>query len=358
MFEKVKHLYTRVVRTQYHLNLIKEDIQSWGNYPMYARKEIPQGFKNLLNIQERSVTMAYRQVNCERTKKMRDRFIYINLMLFSNADLESEETESVEQRGTKRRSSKAETQIFDEQQEAPKTETQTKAHSPEDLKELLETYPSDYQNLFRDYMKYVDSVIGEELAGAIYISTTYIKKEINSRAEENAAVFEIVMELQEPNIAYFPHIDINHKLSLYAKVNEILSDIYIIMKWIPRLVGKASDGDLAYDGELFDYTLSLSNICFQNLLVSEETAENLAEIKSEILNKVRYGLSIVKTYCEKYRQYEHLWLTDRQEYVKEIKTYGRPLTDMEKKGFDTENIKTLKDPNNPPLDVYRSEVSF
>lgn len=93
-------------------------------------------------------------------------------------------------------------------------------------------------------------------------------------------------------------------------------------------------------------------------LVSEETKEILGEIKTEILNKVKYGLMIVKTYCERYRQYEHLWLTDRQEYVKEIKTYGRPLTDMEKKGFDTENIKLLKDPNNPPLDVYRSEVSI
>lgn len=67
---------------------------------------------------------------------------------------------------------------------------------------------------------------------------------------------------------------------------------------------------------------------------------------------------VARTYCDKYKQYEHLWLTDRQQYVKEIKTYGRPLTEMERKGLDIENVKLLKDPNNPPLDVYRSEVSF
>lgn len=323
---------------------------------MYARKEIPHGFKNLLNIEERSIIMAHRQVNCEATKQMRDKFIYINLKLFSDGEMEAGENVDIQRRNT-RTSSKADTQIFDELEEVVKTDIESKIYTPDDLKELLETYPSDYQKMFKEYMKYVDTVVGEEIAGAIFTSTNFLKKEINSRAEENAAVFEIVMELQEPNIAYFPSIEMGHKLSLFAKVTDIINDIYMAMKWIPRLVVKTSTGDLDYDGWL-------AGICNWLLkrplffLVSEETEENLSEIKSEILSKVKYGLSIVKTYCEKYRQYEHLWLTDRQEYVKEIKTYGRPLTDMEKKGFDTENVKPLKDPNNPPLDVYRSEVSF
>lgn len=231
---------------------------------MYARKEIPHGSKNLLNIQERSIIMAHRQVNCERTKQMRDKFIYINMKLFSNTDLEPNEMGNIDAPATKMRSSTADTQIFDEQPEAPNNELETKMYSPEDLKELLGKYPSDYQQLFRDYMRYVDTVVGEELAAAIYISTNFIRREINSRAEENAAVFEIVMELQEPNIAYFPHIDVNHKLSLLAKVTEILSDIYIIMRWVPRLIGEASTGDLAYDGEFWitHQSIYITNLFF------------------------------------------------------------------------------------------------
>lgn len=216
---------------------------------MYARKEIPHGSKNLLNIEERSIIMAHRLVNCERTKEMRDKFIYINLKLFSDSELEPWETDNYE-RPRMRLSSKAETQIFDEQEVAVKNDTESKIYTPDDLKELMQTYPADYQKLFREYMKYVDNVLGEEIAGAIYISTNYLKKEINSRAEENAAVFEIIMELQEPNIAYFPSIDIGHKYGLFAKATEIMSDIYIIMKWIPRLTGRAKDVDFDYDGKI------------------------------------------------------------------------------------------------------------
>lgn len=216
---------------------------------MYARKEIPHGQKNLLNIGERSVIMAHRHVNCEATKQMRDKFIYINLKLFSDAELEPGETDTLLKRHT-RTSAQAETQIFNDGEEAVEIVTEPRIYTPHDLKELLDTYPADYQQLFREYMKYVDMVLGEEIAAAIHTSTNFIKKEISSRSEENAAVFEIVMELQEPNIAYFPSIDIGHKLSLFAKVNEIISDIYMAMKWIPKLVSTASHSDdLDYDGK-------------------------------------------------------------------------------------------------------------
>lgn len=248
VFAKMKHLYTRVVRTQFHLDLIKETIQSWGKYPMYYRKEIPQGSKNLLNISEQSVIMAYRQVNCESTKRMRDKFIYINLKLFSGADLEANEEKTVVKRKT-RTSLKADTQIFNEQENDAQIEGDDRIYTPEDLAQLLSTYPVDYQKTFIEYMKYFDMEIGEELAAAISVSTTYLKKEINAKGEENAAVFEIVMELQEPNIAFFPSIEIGHKLSLLAKVTELLKDIYVVMNWIPRLVDGPRSEDLDYDGE-------------------------------------------------------------------------------------------------------------
>lgn len=80
--------------------------------------------------------------------------------------------------------------------------------------------------------------------------------------------------------------------------------------------------------------------------------------RTDILTKVKFGLQSIRQHCKTFMEFSYLWLWDKQQYLAEVKKYGRPLTPSER---DDElegvgEVKPLKDENNPPLSVYKEQV--
>lgn len=57
--------------------------------------------------------------------------------------------------------------------------------------------------------------------------------------------------------------------------------------------------------------------------------------------------------------YSYLWLSDKQQYLAEVKKYGRPLTvaerEAELEGEGESGLKPIKD-EYPPLSIYKEQV--
>lgn len=70
----------------------------------------------------------------------------------------------------------------------------------------------------------------------------YIKFEIENRLEHDAALFEVRLELQPPNIVFLP--DLNDDTSSYGFITIIeglITDIYCMSDVFPRIVQPPAD---------------------------------------------------------------------------------------------------------------------
>lgn len=102
--------------------------------------------------------------------------------------------------------------------------------------------------------------------------------------------------------------------------------------------------------------------CFFVFLRLDEIADK-AEIhksRTDILTKVKFGLQSVRTHSKPFMDYSYLWMLDKQQYLAEVKKFGRPLTlserEAELEAEGASGVKPLKD-EYPPLSVYKEQVS-
>ncbi|XP_073817376.1 dynein beta chain, ciliary-like [Musca autumnalis] len=364
VFNKVEYLHKRLVQCQTNLNTIKTSINSWGKKPLYVRKN--NNPKALLETEPRMDILALRVIQANDTALLIDRLMYENAKLFfdiprrfeiaedEEGEEEGEENENMaaEAKPSKKELSKKDTN------KTAKRKTQQQLHElmgvEEDEEEgeeiitayhrfeLLQSVSEEERELFREYEKYVDEEIAKELLDAVITSITYLRMEIENRYEHDAPVFEILMELQEPHVCYFPDLHPSSKVGFTAHMTTILEDMYHMMELLPRCAQdppEFGEDPKDFGDEIADKT-------------------EIHKHRADILTKVKFGLQSIRQHCKAFMEYSYLWLWDKQQYLAEVKKYGRPLTPSER---DDElegvgEVKPLKDENNPPLSVYKEQL--
>lgn len=190
--------------------------------------------------------MANRRAEAANTATLINRLLYENVQLFFDlprrfvlAEEEEEEDGDEGDEKVKRKDyPKAIAALLaaqqgtegDEQDEEEEEEIITPLHR----QELLQTVTEEERELFREYEKYVDREIGDQLLDAVITSVTYLRMEMENRYENDFPVFEIFMELQEPHVVYFLNLDPTSKNGFTFQVESLLNDMYSMMKMLPR----------------------------------------------------------------------------------------------------------------------------
>lgn len=81
--------------------------------------------------------------------------------------------------------------------------------------------------------------------------------------------------------------------------------------------------------------------------------------RNDIMTKVKFGLQAIRQHSKIYFEYSYLWMSDKQQYLSEVKKFGRPLTSAEREAeLEAEGgsgVKPIKD-EHPPLSVYKEQV--
>ncbi|XP_037954213.1 dynein beta chain, ciliary [Teleopsis dalmanni] len=373
---KFGNLHKRLVKAQGNLDEIKRSINSWGKVPLYQRKELNPKF--LLETDPQEVIMANRSAEARITQKLIDLLMYENLKLFLNipkpddfmSDFDEEEEEEEEEetpakeeddkKGKKKKKKEKEKEkekakevkieellamdyaLTDEELE--EEEEEEKIITMLTTYELLQTLSEEERDLFYQYLLYVDEVICDELMDAVLTSVSYVRMEIDNRYGNDAPIFEIRMELQEPTVCYFLNLDVNSPYGFNFHVESLLED----MELMSTMLQKVAQDPPEVNPDMDDYR----DIIRQNA--------ELGRQKTDIMSKVKIGLQAIKTYTKKFMDFAYIWIWDKQLYLAECKKYGRPLTvaerESELEGRNDMGLKPLKDDQNPPLSIYKEQL--
>lgn len=354
VFQKIEYLHKRLVKCQANVDAIKRSINHWGKIPLYMRKDKQP--KALLETEPRMVILTTRVQYACRTAILIDKLLYENAKLFFDIPRRYEMLKEDEEEGEEEEEPIKEkpeipsaiprpfsvmTELADEEgEEEEDLEIITSLHRWD----LLQTLSPQDRELFRDYEKYVDQEITQCLLDAVITSLMYLRMEIENRYENNAPVFEIIMDLQEPHVCYFPSLDPTSKIGFTYHVEKLLEDMYHMMELLPRCAQDPPPPD--EDG-----------IDFRDEITDKL---DIHKHRNDILNKVKFALQAIRSHTKAFMEFSYLWLWDRQQYLAEVKKFGKPLTlaereaEMEAEG--SSGVKPLKEENNPPLSIYKEQV--
>ncbi|XP_037911922.1 dynein beta chain, ciliary-like [Hermetia illucens] len=337
IFEKVQDLHDRVLKSQANIETIRKSIRSWGNVPMYQRKD--GNTKALLDIDDRTGIIERRFKACAETKELIQKVMTINMKLFFNVRLDYTDVLP----GEEEKPTEFGLHPLDMHPEEIASEQEGGEESVAPLTEVTLT-PED-RLLWRDYEVYVDEIVGNELIKAIMNSIKYLKFEMENRFDYDAPIFEVKMELQEPAVVYIPNIDPQSNDGFLALIENIIKDMYNMSDMIPRVA------------QAFDVDNPLSQPegpeeTYQS--IAKKNGE-LSKVHSDITKKVKYLIIDIRNYSKQFNEYSYLWTDDKAQYLAEFKKYGRPLTDIEREVIGT-NEFTVKD-EAPTLDMYKEQIN-
>ncbi|XP_055624142.1 dynein beta chain, ciliary-like isoform X3 [Toxorhynchites rutilus septentrionalis] len=318
-YDRLKNLHTRVLKAQNNIKKIVDSIRSWGQVPLYQRKD--GGSTGLLDIDDRSGKVQRRLEGCFDTKKKIDIAMEQNFRYFFNLFVESQElisSMSIKKEETRESLPQVgrslEERLEDGGESSQATEdTEEKVPSLEQVLEFVRT-PSQLA-LYRPYQEYVDSIVSSEILDSIRTSVRYIKFEMENRLDHNAPIFEIKYELHPPRTRFVPTLDAFDSNGFLALVEGLLTDIYC-MCTIPRVAQPPDNDPRDEYGE----------IILATYLDHLESQQEIEHMKDSIINRVIETIREAEEYIQRFDDYNYLWLDDRHSVLEQFLKYGRPLT--------------------------------
>ncbi|XP_058455827.1 dynein beta chain, ciliary-like isoform X2 [Malaya genurostris] len=316
-YDNLKNLHDRVLKAHRNISRIQDSIRSWGQVPMYQRKN--GDTKALLDIDDRPGKVQRRLEACRDTKKLIDEAMEQNFRYYfalSVAELEQSTVSdmSVKKSGTVEslpvvKGPSVEEKDADEESQVGSLD-QTISRKPSELERTVSQLA-----LFRPYQEYVDSLVSKEILEAINTSIRYIKFEMENRLEHNAPIFEIKYELHPPKTYFVPTLDPFDPTGFLALVEGLLTDIYC-MSTIARVAQPPEAERTDENGEL---TLATYLDHLDNDLEIER-------MKDSIINRLIQTVREADEYIQRFDDYNYLWLDDKQSVLEQFLKYGRPLT--------------------------------
>lgn len=241
-----------MTKAQANIRRILTTINKWGSEPLFSRKG---GTTNLLlDISNRDLVLNTRLKKCIDAKRQIDHIVNdVNFRLFFNIDFScpcsSDEEDDDEElhAASGMISQRAQTSSFNDE-DVVKLRRDVNINLVKSAAQLA---------MYRAYLEYVDTVVGDELMAAIQkrfelfgffpaiinnlcrisfgVSVHYIKLEMENGLEHNAPLFEILYEMQRPNVFFVPNLDSSSSTGFMAFIEELIIDIYSMSDMIPRI---------------------------------------------------------------------------------------------------------------------------
>lgn len=162
---------------------------------------------------------------------------------------------------------------------------------------------------WKPYELYVDELIGVKMIEAVIRSFVVFLIETNYAQNPNLfPLFEILLELHEPNVVYVRSTDLDDPDGFLLFVQSLLDNINGMARYMQRILKE--DAPLNYE---------------QDVLQDSEGREMYAEV----LNRVTIAIDEANEYIGNFDDYAYLWLDDRQEFLRQFLLYSRELTGEE-----------------------------
>lgn len=129
-------------------------------------------------------------------------------------------------------------------------------------------------------------------------------------------LFETIMELRDPNIVFSPSIDLEDAENLMTLINTMLEEVVGMSYALKRIIEGHEEPNYMTD-------------------VIDDTSVN--GMYSIAIHRVVTAIDLCYEYIRSFQDYQYLWLSDRQEFLKQFLRYGRLLTPQEMELIEMES---------------------
>lgn len=349
--DDLQSLEERVQRAKNNVEKIIKSIKSWGSTPMYER----QGgdANSLMNPDNFHAFISRRQHDVLETTQLLKVVVDENFRLYFNLPLRKNEIKRQSDSDSKRSNvSTFETEKGSENRESKPLSVVDNPSENDvggfdkssqvsiNLKrvptsssiltlvsdELIKT--EEQLKLFRPYEEHLDVLILKELQNALRISLMYLKMEMQNRMDkEDAPLFEVKLELNDPRICYYPIMD-NSMTNLdgFLKiVTSMIANILNMTEMIPMVALPPDYNAIDNSPVTFEYYLEM----FYKKLRKDIEFETIENIQMDIVGMTREGIKSAQIFAEQFEKYNFLWMTDKKTHLNNFLKYGRKITQDE-----------------------------
>ncbi|XP_032831905.2 dynein axonemal heavy chain 9 isoform X1 [Petromyzon marinus] len=177
------------------------------------------------------------------------------------------------------------------------------------LKENLELLQADASSEeWQAYVEYVDEMVVDGFFTAIECSLKFLVENMDARTC-GAPLFKVRLELVAPELVFSPSLDEQDSgEGLADLVEALVNDVYRVSSLVPRLAVHSS---------------------FPHYQADMEDMVDLADMRDELMRRVRTAAGRCLEYRATLATYAHLWADDRHEYLRQFLLYGHALTPEE-----------------------------
>ncbi|NXC27886.1 DYH9 protein, partial [Campylorhamphus procurvoides] len=183
---------------------------------------------------------------------------------------------------------------------------------------------------WKAYVDYVDEIVLDGFFTAIECSLKYLLENTDPKAGL-APLFELQLDLVIPDLVFHPSLDPGTHDGFCDMVESLLNGIYHISSLVPRLA--THSGFLHYQADLEDMAV-------------------LADLRQELLRRVRAVVSSCCEYRGALERYSHLYGEDRRELGRQFLLHGHILTAAELEAQVQDGVPEVP----PTLQQFREQI--
>ena len=191
---------------------------------------------------------------------------------------------------------------------------------------------------WEDYLDYVDEIVVNGLLKSVASSVGYLLDETDPNLTQGI-LFEIKLELQEPDVIFNPPIDKAIVNNFSDQVNGFCTDIFYMAELIPRIAAHQTK-----EGKANDY------------LDVMENQKELKNMKDTFIARIQDVLNKANKLKTAQNTYSYIWTDSRTEYMHYFLTYSRQLTAEEVEMIE-EDDKAVKK-QYPSLIQFQEQIDF
>ncbi|CAH1116455.1 unnamed protein product [Phaedon cochleariae] len=330
IYQTVKQLTDRVKKAQQNVKKLFSSIIEWSEKPLFERKEGKK--ENLIFLDDRNERVQRRRDQIIACSQELQRVVKENYFLFYQEEMEEEQPaeepppppppppESPKDKKGKKKEKPAKGKDKKEKKLVKKTDSEIAREEEEAaLKVEQEKKRKERMALWKPYLKDLDKKIRNLIIIAIDKSLHFFLSE-TGEIKPITPLFELLMELHEPNIVFVPSADLEDPVNFLVLVEGLIDDIFSMGTYLDRV-----------DPDESDY--SYCDVAKDEMVLQMRC--------DEIFRKIANGMEAALEYIKEYEDYEVLWCDDRQEFLRQFLIYGRQLS--------LEELDVLKDETQPPI---------
>lgn len=184
------------------------------------------------------------------------------------------------------------------------------------------------------YLEDIDSQLSDILKLGVDTSLYFFLSETGDQLPI-LPLFELVMELHEPDIVYVPSADPQEPNNFCILVEALVEDIYSMIKPMERV--DPENKEITY------YDIA--------------KADNSMEMKSdELAARIIESMKNSEDYMKEFEEYIILWTEDRHEFLRQFLLYSRPLTLEELDLLDNEDYAIKETP--PTIAQFKEQIDY